>query len=600
MLLLDARERALLGALVGALVAGAILGLANVSGLIAVQRDVGRSEAALAELARVDATLKSAEAAQRTYLLNGGRTSLAALEAAGTVLGIRLDRIGEMVHGDPDQAARLATLGMRARRHLAALEDEARRHAAERRAGAERGTAAPDVPPVTLSVRGAMDAVEDAERRTLAERQSRASRRSLTAMLSGIASTLLGLCLVAAAFLLLGRQRRAHTEVAAALEKANAALRDEDRRKDEFLVTLAHELRNPLGAMRGALELLAATEGGADGPAERRGGLARAILVRQLRHLTRLVDDLLDLSRVTSRRVVLHREAVPLSEAIESALETTRPALEARGHRLSVRLPAESVVVEGDAVRLAQILANLLTNAAKYSTPGGRIEIAVAADEAEAVVRVTDDGIGLRPEDLERVFGLFEQAAVRSESEEGLGVGLALSRRLAQLHGGSLVASSPGPGLGSTFTLRLPRATAPSRPAAAADAAPHAVAPRRVLLVEDNADAASALAELLSLEGHDVHLATDGLAGLEAARRLLPDAVVLDLGLPGIDGYELARRLRAEPALSGVLLIALSGWAGREERSLSAAAGIDHHLVKPAPAGRIAELLGEATSRPRT
>ena len=213
---------------------------------------------------------------------------------------------------------------------------------------------------------------------------------------------------------------------------------------------------------------------------------------------------------------------------------------------------------------------------------------------------MTDDGIGLAREDLERVFGLFEQGAVRPDGDEGLGVGLALSRRLAQLHGGSLTASSPGPGKGSTFTLRLPRATAPQRPPAPPEEVPPAVAPRRVLLVEDNVDGARSLAEVLSLAGHDVHVAADGPSGLDAARRLLPDAVVLDLGLPGFDGYEVARRLRSDPALDGTLLVALSGWAGREERARAVDAGIDHHLVKPAPASRLAELLGTATTRPRT
>lgn len=596
---LTGKERTILGVAVATLTANAILTFGNLHGLVAVQRDVTRSYQVLAELARLEGTLRGAEAAQRTYLLTDGRTSLASLEAARTVLAIRLDRLGDLVRDDAVQTTRLADLGLAARRHLAGLSGEARHNGPAGRDGTAAAGGVRAEPPWEDAVRAATEAVEDAERRTLASREAQASRRRFTAVFSGIVSALLGLCLVVVAFLLLRRELEADAEAAAALETANVSLRDADRRKDEFLAALAHELRNPLAAMRNAVELLTAAEAAPDEKTPGRRTLSRAILARQLSHLTRLVDDLLDLSRVTSSRVVLHKEAVALAEVVEAALETTRPALDARRHALSVRLPSESVLVEGDSVRLAQVLSNLLSNAAKYAPPGGKIELVVAADEAEAVVRVTDDGIGLAPEDLERVFGLFEQGAVRPDGDEGLGVGLALSRRLAQLHGGSLTASSPGPGGGSTFTLRLPRATTPHRrPETPEEPAP-APAPRRVLLVEDNADGARSLAEVLSLSGNDVHVAVDGPSGLDAARRLLPDAVVLDLGLPGFDGYELARRLRSDASLAGTLLVALSGWAGPEERARAAAAGIDHHLVKPAPAARIAELLATATARPR-
>ncbi len=600
MRLLTGNERTVLGVAVGALVANAVLTFGNLYGLVAVQRDVTRSYQVLAELNRLELTVSGAETSQRTFLLTEGRSSLAALEAAKTVLGIRLDRLRELVHDEEGQTARLSRLAIVGRRHLAALAARAGLPAAAGSAGTGPGPAALEEPPGERAVRSALDAIEDAERATLASREARAFRRRLTAVLSGIASTVLGLCLVLVALLLLKRELASNAEAAAALGEANASLRDADRKKDEFLASLAHELRNPLAAMRSALDLLGATEEASDEKAGARRALSRAILGRQLAHLSRLVDDLLDLSRVASSRLVLRKEAVSLPEVIEAALESIRPALDSRRHALSVDLPAERVLVEGDPVRLSQVLSNLLSNAAKYSPPDGRIELSVAADGQEAVVRVRDDGIGLAREDLERVFGLFERGTFRPDGEEGLGVGLALSRRLAQLHGGSLTASSPGPGMGSTFTLRLPRATAPERPPAPPEEARAAVAPRRVLLVDDNVDGARSLAEVLSLEGHDVHVAADGPSGLEAALRLLPDAVVLDLGLPGFDGYELARRLRADASLAGTLLVALSGWAGREERARSAEAGIDHHLVKPAPARRISELLGAARTRPRT
>ncbi len=600
MSVLAGKERAVLGVAVAALAANAVLTFGNLHGLVAVQRDVTRSHQVLSELARLDGTLRNAEAAQRTYLLTEGRSSLAALEAARTVLGVRLDRLGDLLHDAPAQVERLAGLGLAARRELAALTEEARRAGSGPTGTADLVPPGPSGASEVPSTREALNAVEDAERRVLSSREARAARRRFTAVFSAIVSTLLGLCLVVVAFLLLRRGLEADAETAAALEKANESLREADRRKDEFLASLAHELRNPLAAMRNAVDLLGATEAAPDERTPGRRALSRSILARQLSHLTRLVDDLLDLSRVTSNRVVLRKEAVALTDVVEAALEATRPVLDARRSALSVRLPEEGILVEGDPVRLAQVLTNLLTNASRYAPEGGRIELAVAADEVEAVVRVTDDGIGLAPEDLERVFGMFEQGAGRSGSDEGLGVGLALSRRLAQLHGGSLAASSPGPGRGSTFTLRLPRATAPQPAPAGRDEPAPEVTPRRVLVVEDNVDGARALAEALALFGHEVHVEADGPSGVETALRLRPDAVVLDLGLPGFDGYEVARRLRAEAALEGTLLVALSGWAGREERARALAAGIDHHLVKPVAAGKVSELLAAATRRPRT
>lgn len=598
MRILARKERVVLGVAIAALAANAVLTVGHLDRLVEGQRETSRSGLILTELARVEATLGAAEAAQRRFLLARGATSLAPLEAARTVLAIQLDRLAELTQGDVRQGQLVSQLSLAARRRLVLLDEGVRRY---RQAGTtELPREDPAEREAAAAVRSALDGLEGAERRTLAAREAATARSRFAAGAAAIASTLLGFCLVVVGLLLLRRELAADAAATAAVEKANAALRDADRRKDEFLASLAHELRNPLAAMRNSVELLDASVDGDDEKARERKGLARAVLRRQLAHLTRLVDDLLDLSRVTSSRLVLKKEAVPLAEIIEAALETTRPALEARRHELSVVSPRESVLVEGDPVRLAQVVSNLLSNAAKYSPPGGRIELAVAADEVEAIVRVTDDGIGLAPRDLERVFGLFEQGSARPVDDEGLGVGLALSRRLAQLHGGSLTATSAGPGHGSTFTLRIPRASAPEREAAPLAPAPAATTACRVLLVEDNADGARSLAELLSLAGHEVHVASDGPSGLEAARHLLPDAVVLDVGLPGFDGYELARRLRAESSLAGVLLIALSGWAGRDDRARSSDAGIDHHLVKPVGVARLGELLATVTRRPGT
>ncbi len=598
MRILARKERVVLGVAIAALAANAVLTFGHLDRLVEGHRETSRSGLILTELARVEATLGAAEAAQRGFLLARGTTSLAPLEAGRTVLAIQLDRLAELTQGDVRQGELVAQLSLAARRRLVLLDEGVRRYRQDGMTELPRED--PAGREAAAAVRSALDGLEGAERRTLAAREAATARSRFAAGTSAIASTLLGFCFVLIGLLLLRRELAADAAATAALEDANAALRDADRRKDEFLASLAHELRNPLAAMRNAVELLDASEGGGDERARERKGLARAVLRRQLAHLTHLVDDLLDLSRVTSSRLVLKKEAVALAEIVEAALETTRPALEARRHELSVAFPRESVLVEGDPVRLAQVVSNLLSNAAKYSPPGGRIELAVAADEVEAIVRVTDDGIGLAPRDLERVFGLFEQGSARPVDDEGLGVGLALSRRLAQLHGGSLTATSAGPGHGSTFTLRIPRASAPEREAVPLAPAPAATTACRVLLVEDNADGARSLAELLSLAGHEVHVASDGPSGLEAARRLLPDAVVLDVGLPGFDGYELARRLRAEPSLAGVLLIALSGWAGRDDRARSSDAGIDHHLVKPVGVARLGELLATVTRRPGT
>ena len=588
------RERAFVLIAFAALLANGVLAIGHVSRLAGLQDEVSRSRQVLAELARLEATLNAAEAAQLRYLASRATTSLAPLEAARTVVAIQLDRLAELTRADAAQSRRVVGLGLEARRALAALDDGVRL--------LRDGTAAPSgagagARPETL--RRILDDLDSAERSVLAAREASASRWRLESLASGLVTTLLGFALVAVALLLIRRELEGHAAAEAALEKANASLRDADRRKDEFLASLAHELRTPLAAMRSAVDLLDAADAAAGEKAPERRALARAVLGRQLAHLTRLVDDLLDLSRVASSRVVLRKVAVALGEVVEAALETTRPAIESRRHALAVRLPDEEVLVEADPVRLAQVVANLLTNAAKFAPPGGMIEVSVAADEAEAVVRVTDDGIGLAPKDLERVFGLYEQGPDRPEGVDGLGVGLALSRRLAQLHGGSLAASSPGPGRGSTFTLRLPRASAPERASAEPPGAAPAAEARRVLVVEDDADAGGALGELLAASGHEVRVARDGPSGLEAARDFRPDAVLLDLDLPGFDGCELARRLRATPGLEGALLVALSGWAGSGDRARAAEAGIDHHVVKPAGIARLEELLS-STRGPRT
>ena len=368
--------------------------------------------------------------------------------------------------------------------------------------------------------------------------------------------------------------------------RAEEALREADRRKNEFLATLSHELRNPLAAIANAVRFVQLA--GEDGPEH---VAARDIAARQVEHLTRLIDDLLDVSRITSGRIPLRFERVVLGDVVARALETVGPLAAARGQRLAVRIDEPPAAVDGDPVRLAQVVANLVGNAIKYSADGAEIEITAggAAVEGEpcAFVSVRDPGIGIAAEMLPHVFDLFSRAPhARAEGDASLGVGLALVRELVTLHGGSVQASSAGPGTGAEFVVRLPLAPAlAAEPQAArlagAGAPPTAACARRVLLVDDNRDSAESLAQLLRLFGHEIWQAHSGYEALAAARSRRPDLVLLDIGMPDLSGYEVARQIRAEPSLAGTTLVALTGYGSEEDRRRSLAAGFDGHLVKP-------------------
>jgi len=363
--------------------------------------------------------------------------------------------------------------------------------------------------------------------------------------------------------------------------RAEQKLREVDRRKNEFLATLAHELRNPLAPIRHATEILARL--GDDAPDRARAAEALRVIERQVSHLVRLIDDLLDISRISHGKVGLKPERVSLASVLESALEAVGPLLLSRRHSLDVALTGSPIHVNADPVRLAQVLTNLLSNAAWYTEPGGALRVEAGREGGAVAIRVVDSGIGIPADALAHIFTMFGQAAgTPGAGHSGLGIGLALAKKLAELHGGSLAASSAGPGQGSTFTLRLPLETGAVVPPEARPSAPMVPpAPRRVLVVDDNVDAARTLADLLTLEGHEAHVAHDGPAAVEAARRLRPDVAILDLGLPGFSGYEVARRLREEPNLPELLLVALSGWVQPGDLVRSREAGFDHHLAKP-------------------
>jgi PAS domain S-box-containing protein len=365
-------------------------------------------------------------------------------------------------------------------------------------------------------------------------------------------------------------------------KEMEALLRAADANKNQFLATLAHELRNPLSPIRNAAALLGANDGGTP----ERQARAREVITRQVDHLAHLVDDLLDVARISEGKIALRREQVNLGAVLGQAIETAAPMINARGHRLEVRLPDEQVWVEGDPVRLAQSMGNLLHNAAKFTPMGGEITVTASVDAGKARVAVHDNGIGIAADNLPRIFGMFTQAAVPPDlAPEGLGIGLSLVSRLLDMHGGRLIAESPGVGRGSTFTIELPvlRTTpgpAPGQPAVQPDEP--ATGGLRVLLVDDNVDAMEMMGFLLHEMGHDVVTTHDAANIVPLALQHRPQVIVLDIGLPNVDGYELARMIKGQPELSGIRLVAHTGYGSPEDRQKASEAGFDAHLVKPA------------------
>ena len=373
-------------------------------------------------------------------------------------------------------------------------------------------------------------------------------------------------------------------------------LREVDRRKDEFLATLAHELRNPLAPIRNSLQILKMPR--LDTATVDR---AKEMMERQVHHLVHLVDDLLDVSRVMRGKIELRKERVELAAAVARAVETVQSLIEAQEHELTIHLPDESLLLEADPVRLAQVVGNLLANAAKYTERHGRIWLTAQRAGDAVELRVRDTGIGLAPELLPHVFELFVQADHAStKAHGGLGIGLTLVKNLVEMHGGSVEAHSAGPGKGSEFVVRLPLLPAvPESPKQEESASPPLPPPsgRRLLVVDDNADVALSLAVLLRLYGHEVQVAHDGRSALQLAAAFRPDLVFLDIGMPGMDGYEVARRLRRTPGLEKVVLAALTGWGQQEDRRRTAEAGFDYHLVKPPEPKVLERLLSELSGK---
>jgi len=371
-------------------------------------------------------------------------------------------------------------------------------------------------------------------------------------------------------------------------KRAEAALHETDQRKDEFLATLAHELRNPLAPIRQATLISMSASA-----SEAQKRWSHEVITRQVRHMSLLLDDLLDISRITRGTLELRAEMTDLSQVIDAAVETSRPTIEAKLHQLSIDLPPEPVRFAADPLRLAQVLSNLLTNAAKYTDPRGTIRVRASADAANVEIAVTDSGIGLTQDALSAVFTMFSQVkSTQDRSEGGLGIGLALSKGVVELHGGTIQARSAGIGQGSEFIVRIPRrvVATPAQKTPSTDSAPPA-RKRRVLIADDNRDAAESLAMLLEMDGHTVTVVHDGrqaLASIEASR---PEVALLDIGMPEFDGYEVARRVRGDARNKPMLLIAVTGWGQESDKARASAAGFDLHFTKPAEPTQLLELL---------
>jgi PAS domain S-box-containing protein len=371
-------------------------------------------------------------------------------------------------------------------------------------------------------------------------------------------------------------------------KRAEVALREADRRKDEFLATLAHELRNPLAPIRQAA-MIAQAPTATD--AQKRW--SHDVISRQVHHMALLLDDLLDISRITRGTLELRPEMTGLAEVVDAAVETARPIIDAKRHTLTVETPPEAVHFAADPLRMAQVLSNLLTNAAKYTDPGGQIRLRATADEAAVNISVADTGVGIEPEAMPGLFNMFSQVkSMQDRSEGGLGIGLALSRGLVELHGGTIEVTSAGTGRGSEFTVRLPRRVARAwRPPETAASPAGKTASRRVLIADDNRDAAESLAMLLRIEGHDVTVVHDGREALAAFNSHPAEFALLDIGMPELDGYDVARQIRETELGGTVTLIAVTGWGQENDRARALAAGFNHHFTKPIEPEQLTSLL---------
>jgi PAS domain S-box-containing protein len=373
-------------------------------------------------------------------------------------------------------------------------------------------------------------------------------------------------------------------------KRIDKELQEANQRKDQFIALLAHELRNPLAPLRNGLHVIRLADTDTAAIAQ-----AREMMDRQLSHMVRLIDDLLDISRVSQNKMELRRSRVLLKDVISSAVETVRPAIEEAGHEFTISLPPDPIYLDADLTRLAQVFSNLLNNSAKYTERGGRILLGAERQGREVTVSVRDTGLGIPANDLPRIFDMFSQVDRSIErSTGGLGIGLALVKGLVEMHGGTVTATSPGQGKGSTFLVKLPVLESTAAPALDAPfSESHAGPRRRILVVDDNRDSANSMATMLRMMGNEVRTAHDGIEAVETAQEFRPKAILMDLGMPKLNGYEATQRIREQPWGRGMIIIAMTGWGQEADRTLSHAAGCDGHLVKPVNLSHLESLLTE-------
>lgn len=555
------------------LVGGAVVGYFNAQRLLANERLVGHSDDAIVDLTRLLSAVRDAERSQRGYLLTDGRSHLGRYRDAKERLQRETARLTREVRKNPDQQARLTPLRYDITLKVAQLDRMILLQNEGDEAGAlaivRSGTGKRLMDEITARV----DAMRSAEYSLLARRAANSRLSSLVTIIAMVAPALIGAILIGLMFYF-GNRRIIE-------------LNEADRQKDEFLALLAHELRGPLAPLSNGLELIKHSRG-----AEDLRQRACSLMERQLEQLIRLVNDLLDASRIARGKIELQRTATDLGALIREVVEVERPQAEGAGLRLEASLPAEPLFVDGDPVRLTQVFRNLLQNARKYTEPGGRIEVSLAPERGQAAVRVRDTGLGIPPAKLEAIFEMFAQMeAGLPRSQGGLGIGLALARRLLALHGGSVQAFSEGPGRGSEFVVRLPLAAHPREHGPRIPREEVPAPSRRIVIADDNTDTAASLAALLQLAGHETYTAHDGMEALRTAERLHPDVVLLDIQMPLLDGYEVCRRIRQRPWGKSVTLIAVTGLGQPQDRLRSREAGFDEHLTKPPDYGEITRLL---------
>ncbi|MGH8296025.1 MAG: ATP-binding protein [Steroidobacteraceae bacterium] len=559
------------------LIGGALMGYLNAQHLLANERRVDHSDDAIVDLTRLVSAVRDAERSERGYLLTDSGVQLQRYRNATERVHGEMAVLAREIDTHAGQRARLATLRREVAEKIAQLERTIDLEKAGQQATAlaivRAGTGMALLDEITHQA----VAMRTAEYALLARRAADSERRSRATIIAIVAPTLIGAILLGLMFYF-GNRRIVE-------------LNEADRQKDEFLALLAHELRGPLAPLRNGLELIRRSD--AAGELRHR---ACGLMERQLEQLIRLVNDLLDASRIARGKIELRKVGTELATALREVVEGERPLAEAAGLELLAALPAGPLVVNGDPLRLAQVFRNLLHNARKYTERGGRIEISLAPEHGEAVVRVKDTGVGIPPAKLEAIFEMFAQIeAGLPRSQGGLGIGLALARRLLALHGGSVQALSEGPGRGSEFVVRLPLAPEGREREASGPREELNAPTRRVLVVDDNTDTADSLAALLRLARHETYTAHDGLEALKAAEHLHPDVVLLDIQMPQLDGYEVCRRMRQRPWGKSMTLVAVTGLGQEEDRRKSREAGFDAHLTKPPDYAAITRLLA---SRP--